>query len=246
VGDEREPGEDKRRGDEADDDGDVNPGFVRTGNPEHEVGEQDRGEPRQHSRGEQGGQSDDQRERDEQDRGLGVAAVANAGVEVGEGRDWVGVGSRPECVFAIQGRGRDVRDRDEPGDAGRRGGEETAIAGGEHRNRIAAVVRLRAAARQADDNRRPGRRASSEADLDLRIARRVVTEERVANRAALERRQRPSPTRLGASIGYEQADGALLREGFQVSELELGNDEDGELGGLGRRHRDRGQSNSQS
>jgi hypothetical protein len=208
----RQPGERHGGGGEENDREDVDPGVRGAADAEGEVGEQDSGEAGQHGPRHERGEGDEERERDEEDRGLRVAIRANAVVEPDELSDRVVCCLRGEAAFPVERGWRDVRDGDEAGDPRRVRGEETVVSGAEDRDRVAAVVGLRAARGQPDDDRASRRWTLRDVGLEQRRAWRLAAEERVPDLAALERCEGALSARIGAGVRYQQSHGPTLRE----------------------------------
>ena len=135
-----------------------------------------------------------------------VVVLVDPVVEGGEGGRGVRVRLGAErALLAERGRS-DVRDRDEPGDSGRVGQEDTAVARRDDDDRIALVVRLGSALRQGDEDVRRLGRSGELVDVDQRRLFGQVAAQRIAHLTLNERGERLLAAGIGPGARHEQSD----------------------------------------
>ena len=130
-------------------------------------------------------------------------------VEGGEGGRRVRVRLGAERALLRKRGGSDIRDRNEPGDSGRIGQEDTAVARRDDHDRIAPVVRLGSALRQGDEDVRRLGRSGELVDVDQRRLFGQVAAQRIAHLTLNERGERLLAAGIGPGARHEQSVRAL-------------------------------------
>ncbi len=178
--------------------------------PEREVGEKRGAEPEQRGLRPEEREGDENQSSEKAGRHTRVVVLVDPCVEGGEGGRRVQsqrLGAE-RAVLAESCRG-DIRDRNEPGDSGRIGQEDAAVARRDDHDRIAPVVRLGSALRQGDEDVRRLGRSGELVDVDQRRLFGQVAAQRIAHLTLNERGERLLAAGIGPGARHQQSVCAL-------------------------------------